>query len=367
MRSSLVAAAVLLLLSAAAAPAIEGALDDVPAPFLILPYFEVDLEDANGPQTVLTVHNASSDPILADVGLLTDWGLETLRFTVFLAGHAVREIDLRDVFLGRYPDAEPVAFCPSLGPIDPDDLAGAVAAHRGEASSLFGGQCAGQAFGDGLLRGLGVVLFPALCTLDPPLALQGVNPADTNILWGDYTLIERAAGVAVGELLPALEAFSNGFAGAGGTTSGSNPFSIERPPPVWGVPYAIGDDAVTEVIAMRVPLGGVFAVPCGSSPAGFPLGQMELTVFDDDADNVSLDLFRPFPLATNRAPVGVGAAFPVPFDSGWMRIDFRNEPFAILNGGGGGNPAFSYVAALQRRDGSATLQRAIALPLPVAE
>lgn len=358
------AAAILISTIAMGTPgrAIDGALDDVPAPFLILPYFEVDLEDPNGPQTVLTIHNESADPILADVALVTDWGLQTLVFTVFLGGHTVREIDLRDVFLGRYPDAEPAPFCQSLGPIDTADVAGAIAAHRGEESSLFGGQCAGQPFGDGLLRGLGVVFFPSSCSLSPA-ATQGIFASDANILWGDYALIERDAGVAVGELLPALEARTNGFA-ASTSGTGSIPFAIERMPSVWGVPYSTGGANSTEVIAMRLPAGGTFAVPCGSTPQGFPLGQMELRAFDEDGDSVSLSLFRPFPLATNRVLVGVGPTFPVPFDDGWLRIDFRNEPFVFLNGGGGAAPIFSYAASLQRTDGRATLQRAVALPLP---
>jgi hypothetical protein len=366
LRPSRVAASlVACLLLAAPGRAIDTALDDVPGAFLLLPYFEVDLDDPNGPQTVLSIHNESANPLLVDVTLFTDWSVQTLSFTIFLEGRAVREIELRDVFLGRYPDAEATPFCPTLGPIDPGDVAGAVAAHRGESSSLFGGQCAGQPFGDGLLRGLGLVVFPSQCSLNGgPAATQGIIGADANVLWGDYALIERAAGVAVGELLPALEALTNGIAATSGG-GGPFPFSIELPPPVWGAPYSTGDGDVTEVIAMRLPLSfASSSVTCGSFPEGFPLGQMELTAYDEDGDSVSLDLFNPFPVATNRVTVGAPAVFPVPFDDGWLRIDFRNEPFVFLNGFNGAPPSFSYVAVLQRGNGSATLQRAIALPTP---
>ncbi len=378
-----ITALVAALLVTPSARAISGALDDVPGAVLLLPYFEVDLDDPNGAETVFTVHNSSAGPILADVLLVTDWGVSTLNFTIFLGPRAVQEISLRDVFLGRFPDIDPVPACPTLGPIAPTTVAGAVTAHRGEATALFGGFCAGHPFADGLLRGFALISFPSQCssfaTAELPAATQGaaapqgINPEAANVLWGDYVFVERTAGVAVGELLPALEV---GFSLVANTASLTTAPLIfpglfpELPPRIWGIPFSIGDGNTTEVIVLHLPIGGglLTSIPCGAPPNWFPLGQTELTAFDEDGVGVSLDSFRPFPLVTNRVTAGLfNVSFPVPFNEGWLRADLLLPPFAILSGGGGPPLSFSYAAVLQRSDGRASLQRALALPTPVVD
>lgn len=360
----------LIVLLPFAARGIDGALDDVPAGVLLLPYFEVDLGDPNGPDTLFSLHNNSAGPVLADVVLGTDWGLQTLQFTVFLGPFAVQEIRLRDVFTGAFPNIDATPGCPTLGPIDSDEIEAAIAAHRGEATALYSGQCAAQDLGDDLLRGFGIAVFPSQCSAfgAEPAATQGFNPANSNLLWGDYTLIEREAGVAVGELLPALE-LAPVLTAASSGSNGTSPFLpivfAESLPGIWGVPLALADGATTEVIAFNIPRQLTpQGVPCGSTPTWYPQGQNELTAYDVDGDSVSLDSFRPFPAVTNRVTAGP-IGFPVPFDQGWLRVDFTSSPVFFSPAALSGRPddtVFSYVAALQRDDGRAGLRRGIALP-----
>ena len=59
--------ACLLAVLAAPAFAVIGTVDDVPAATLLLPYFEVDLDDPAGVTTLMSINNASATAVLAHV------------------------------------------------------------------------------------------------------------------------------------------------------------------------------------------------------------------------------------------------------------------------------------------------------------
>lgn len=95
-----------LLTTIATVSAHAGALDndascDIkvgPAATLLLPYFEVDLQ--NGDQTTLfTITNVSRYSQIAHVTLWTDWGFPVLTFNIFLAGYDVQSINVRDILV----------------------------------------------------------------------------------------------------------------------------------------------------------------------------------------------------------------------------------------------------------------------------
>jgi hypothetical protein len=96
---------VLLLLCALAPPAgaVTCALDDVPAATLLLPYFEVDLDNPLGRTTLFSINNASASAVLTNVTLWTDLGIPALYFQVYLTGYDVQTINLRDLFAGVLP------------------------------------------------------------------------------------------------------------------------------------------------------------------------------------------------------------------------------------------------------------------------
>ena len=75
---------------------------DLPAATLLLPYFEVDLDDISGETTLFTVTNVTQFPQIARVTLWTDLAVPVVSFNVFLTGYDVQAINLRDVLtLGR--------------------------------------------------------------------------------------------------------------------------------------------------------------------------------------------------------------------------------------------------------------------------
>ncbi|MGA8808213.1 MAG: hypothetical protein WB973_10080 [Thermoanaerobaculia bacterium] len=100
-RMALALLTVLVTVSASAGVADNDATCDIkvgPAATLLLPYFEVDLQ--NGEQTTLfTITNVSRYSQIAHVTLWTDWSFPLLTFNIFLAGYDVQSINLRDILV----------------------------------------------------------------------------------------------------------------------------------------------------------------------------------------------------------------------------------------------------------------------------
>src|SRR5829696_3136327 len=92
-----------LLLPAHRAAAEIGTIDDVPAATLLLPYFEVDLDSAEGVTTLFSINNASASAAVAHVTFWTDESIPTLDFDVYLTGYDVQTINVRDIFNGILP------------------------------------------------------------------------------------------------------------------------------------------------------------------------------------------------------------------------------------------------------------------------
>ena len=88
------------LLAVLAAPsfAVIGTVDDVPAATLLLPYFEVDLDNPEGVTTLMSINNASATAVLAHVVLWTDLSVHVLDFNIYLTGYDVQTINLRDIW-----------------------------------------------------------------------------------------------------------------------------------------------------------------------------------------------------------------------------------------------------------------------------
>ena len=76
------------------ASAVIGTIDYVPAATLLLPYFEVDLNDPNGPQTSFTVVNTGAAPTTVKVTLWTDYAVPSFHFDLYLGGRDTVEVDL---------------------------------------------------------------------------------------------------------------------------------------------------------------------------------------------------------------------------------------------------------------------------------
>src|SRR5829696_7210671 len=102
-RSPGIALAGLLALAGPAAATI-GTIDNVPAATLMLPYFEVDLEDAQGVNTLFSINNSAASAVLTKVVVWSDQGIPVLNFNLYLTGYDVQTISLRDVLAdGKLP------------------------------------------------------------------------------------------------------------------------------------------------------------------------------------------------------------------------------------------------------------------------
>jgi hypothetical protein len=69
----------------------------LPAATLLLPYFEVDLEDPDGQSTTFSITNVSAEDRIARVTLWTDYAYPVLTFNIYLTGYDVQSIRLDDV------------------------------------------------------------------------------------------------------------------------------------------------------------------------------------------------------------------------------------------------------------------------------
>src|SRR5260370_36188722 len=79
-------------------------IDDVPAATLLLPYFEVDLNNPNGLTTLFSVNNASATAALVHVVLWSDLSVPVLDFNIYLTGFDVQPVNLRDIIVfGNLP------------------------------------------------------------------------------------------------------------------------------------------------------------------------------------------------------------------------------------------------------------------------
>ncbi|HXU45314.1 MAG TPA: hypothetical protein VN783_07300, partial [Thermoanaerobaculia bacterium] len=202
----------LAVLLAPPAQALICTIDQVPAATLLLPYFEVDLNDPNGINTLFSINNASATAILAHVVLWSDLSVPTFDFNVYLTGYDVQTISIRDIFNGTAPrtasagqdpgDAispkgifsQDINFASCAGQLPPPPIPAAFvthlrAAHTGLFSSILNG-CAGRAFGDNIARGYITVDTVNNCTLRFPgdagyfVSGGGGDATNQNVLWG---------------------------------------------------------------------------------------------------------------------------------------------------------------------------------------
>ncbi|HEV7484228.1 MAG TPA: hypothetical protein VGQ65_00995 [Thermoanaerobaculia bacterium] len=113
-RIAMVLLTLLVTISASAGVPDNDATCDIkvgPAATLLLPYFEIDLQ--NGEQTSLfTITNVSRYSQIAHVTLWTDCAFPVLTFNIFLAGYDVQSINLQDILV-RGIVASPVGTGPT--------------------------------------------------------------------------------------------------------------------------------------------------------------------------------------------------------------------------------------------------------------
>lgn len=345
-----------------------GTADAVPAATLLLPYFEVDLGNPSGVNTLFTVSNASATAVVAHVVLWSDWGLPSIGFDLYLTGYDVQPIDLRQVFAGQLPvtaDAgtDPTDTISNKGDLSQDiNFPGAIGpcgtsrtlynqpdpgaaikfqhlnrVHTGQ-SSPIDGRCWGAAYGDAIARGYVTVDAVTQCSLLTPTDAGYFASIATaqNVLYGDYAIVSSQQNYAIGESLVHIEACRPGggmppFFGYVGTGAGHCPL-VPGDYSFYG--RYVGFDASDQ----REPLPTTFAAryqggsksdllvwrdtkstisgnngprACGLRPSWAPLGNTEVIGFDNEENSTALctapvDGTTCWPLATQRTNVKDG-------------------------------------------------------------
>lgn len=358
-----------LLLAPAGAFAEICSLDKAPAATLLLPYFEVDLDNPNGQTTLFSLNNASATAALVNVVLWTDLGVPTLDFQVYLTGYDIQTVNLRDVLngvpprsathgqdpsdtispKGQYSQDINFASCGQTLPL-PSLPAALVthlrAVHTGKFSAILNG-CGGQDLGDGLARGYVTMDTVNHCEVKFPSDPGYFGPTgmatDQNVLWGDFIYVDPAKNFADGENLVRIEAFPNAFK-AGDTTfygryvMGSGVDHREPLATTWGTRFASGGafPSGTDLIVWHDSGRVNQPFACGTTPPGFPLLLGGEQIFDEQERSTTIPLFPcvpplpcptgppldSFPAESGRVAVG-SPALPVPFTFGWLYLNFN--------------------------------------------
>jgi hypothetical protein len=376
------------------------AIKNAPAATLLLPYFEVDLDDAQGMTTLFSVNNASATATLTHIVLWSDLGVPVFAFNAYLTGYDVQTYNLRDILTGTIPRTasagqDPTNQISPKGTFSQDinfaSCSGQLplpavpalyttylrSALTGGPSGFHAGQCVARNLSTpGIARGYVTVDTVNNCTLRMPgdpgyFGAGGTGDAtNQNVLWGDYTYINASQDLAYGDALVSVSAsatnpetsvpgeytfygrFTNWTAADNRTPLATN--FVTR--------YVGAKDfktvekarrrpflpAATELVVWRDPKATAAGFTCGSAPAWFPLNQEQIRAFDEQ-EHIETPTFLapPFPGATQKVTVA-NASFPLTAGSGFLYLNLNNTVASSPNPPEDPTAAQAWVSVLQR-------------------
>lgn len=216
-------------------------ISTAPAATLLLPYFEVDLSNAQGTNTLWTVTNVSNLPQIAHVTIWTDRSFPVLDFNIFLTGYDVQSISMFDIIAngiiappnGTSSDTDEGARSalntgnPLLDITNCDNLAVTIPATlladlRSALTTGLYSACGttriGNVQADGHARGYVTVDVAESCSTDLPTDPNYylTEILFDNVLVGDYQQVDRANNAAQGNPMVHIRAIPEG--GDVGTT-----------------------------------------------------------------------------------------------------------------------------------------------------
>ena len=322
---------------------------------LLFPYFETDLDDFDGPATLISFSNRGGNAAMVRVVLWTDWGNPTLAFDVYMPSFKVQSLNLRDTLNGGVPstgageDLSAFENC-DINPPDhsnpaltPDQIAQLQADHTGQLGPLAD-NCAGSPHSDRIARG-----YITIDVVDECNGIEGFNPQITpantdrpyfangagtgvakndNRLWGDIFYLSNESASAQGSLAipiwsdPAAFSGNDIFTFYGRYSNWDGRDNRVPLPHAWdqrflnGGPFAGGADLIVYQDTGQPPT----YANCGNTPGHFPL---QGTVFsiNDPGDNI-IDLSSEFDelagKATQRGPI---ESLSIPYAFGWTELD----------------------------------------------
>jgi hypothetical protein len=338
-------------------PATAGVLEgncrlaDQPAATLLIPMFEVDLDNPGGLSTLISVNNASARPALARLVLWTDWGIPTLAFDIYLTGYDVQTLNLRDLLQGHLPTtgsgvsnrgllsetATDFAGCSTslttrpLGKtLDAPAIAYLRAAHTGQAvvpaASTSPALCVG---GRHERPGLatGYVTIDSVSRCSPTTVGRVENtPAhsgyfakggtglanDNNVLWGDFFFLDpqtnHAASNSAVHVLADADFFAPGDYTFYGRYSGFDSRDDRAPlSSLYYARYLEGGafSGGTDLVVWRDNRSmKVDPASCATGPAWASLGELQMVAFDEEENPLEIRQSNAFPVATQKVHIG---------------------------------------------------------------
>jgi hypothetical protein len=345
---------------------------DQPAATLLLPYFEVDLANPAGANTLFSVNNASAAAALVHVTVWSTMHVSVFAFDMYLTGYDVQTVNMRDVINGvlpvtasagqddpddgisnQGPFSDDIDFMSCNGLLPPPPTPQAIVDHiraslTGAGSALRGGQCASIPDGTQIARGYVTVDNVNACSPDPAdpafpgdPGYFGTIASDANTLWGDYVYTRN---------LPALES-SDGSPLVHIRASATDPeTSVAGQYTFYGrvVGWTAADHREPLAVAFlaRFSSAGTFGETdltvwrdskvnqsyfnCGSAPAWFPLDEQQILFFDEE-ENAEVIVAPPFPPAppdpertipagAQRLTIG-GSDLPTTMTTGWLFLN----------------------------------------------
>lgn len=368
-----------LLCLASPAAAEMCAMDIVPAATLLLPYFEVDLDDPGGLTTLLSISNATPEPVLAHMTLWTDWAMPSIDFDVFLTGYDVLTLDLGTIFHtgslpvtadqqtdpsdtvsphgdpawdGSFSDCE--LFFPFSNPALNANLLDRIrSGHTGQAVSSLAGECLGASHGDNIARGFMTIDSVSRCNVFFPSHPDYFDDGGTgaanndNVLFGDYLYFDPSTGAGSAQPMVHIEADSTfnaastptGYTFYGALLGGSGVDNREPLATAWAGRYFNGNNLETELIVWRDPLTErppSNSFPCDTGPGWLPLTETQVVCFDEMETSVGVCPAAGgsscFPLATQAVRAD---DLGIPFTAGWCWLNLNEACPDCVPGGFG--------------------------------
>jgi hypothetical protein len=388
-----IAAGAVLLVLPVTAHAVVQTVDHVPAATLLLPYFEVDPTgtDARGVTTLLSITDASATAILVHVTVWTDASVPVTGFNVYFTGFDTITMDLQQVLAGTLPTTasdgqDPMdaispqgdfsqdinfASCTEQlppGPVDADTVARWQAQLTGKPAAASG-LCSGFDHGDGILRGYVTLDVVNNCTLRNPgdtgyFAPGGAGDAtNQNVMWGTWTLFDKATKRRHTGPLPGLEASATDpetsvpgeYTFYGRYVNWTAADNREPLATNFGMEFdaagGAGRPGRTTLLVWRDPKVKQTPFSCSFGTNWRPLAQEGVFFWDQQENNQSLSTtIQAFPIATQKVTVD-STALPTSLASGWLYLNLNASiPAAGPNPPEDPDAAQAWVEVLQTDD-----------------
>jgi hypothetical protein len=346
-----------------------------PGATLLLPYFEVDLDNPEGTTTLFSVNNASATAIMAHVTLWSDMGIPVFAFDIYLTGYDAQPMNMRDILNGTIPItatagqdpgdrisnkgdfSQDINFASCTGRLPYTGVPAQYvdymrAALTGQASTFHSGQCVAKNHGTpSIARGYVTVDTTTQCYVgfpsDPGYAFANNVVTIQNVMFGEYSYVNPSQDLSYGDnlvsvagMIPGADPYVtpgnytfygrfNAFSAADAREPLATTFAARFVAPKdFKTPEKARRRAVlppaTELVVWRdTKVANVSGFACGATPAWYPLSQEQVLAFDEQ-ENPETPVFSaaPFPAATQRVTVN-SSAFPLTASSGWLFLNLN--------------------------------------------